>query len=178
VYWILAAIFLLVAITAPRLRVPAIVGCVIMGLLLSWGMVQRLRGQSAADPPPPTRGLPSSPALAIKAFPPESLALSELKLTGGGGQFELRGRIENHSRELRLTSITLEVVRSDCFEGALDPSGCVTLFQDRRFVPVAVAPLEQREFAASFFAHGSAMRPRGTTRDEFKLLAADGDVAR
>lgn len=149
-----------------------------MGLLLSWGMVQRLRGQSAADPQAPTRGLPSSPALLIKSFPLESLALSELAMTGGGAPFELRGRIENQSRELRLTSIMLEVIRSDCFEGALDPSGCVMLFRDRRFVPVAVAPLQQREFAASFFAHGSAMRPRGTTRDEFKLLAAEGDVAR
>ena len=177
-YWILAAVFLLLAMTVPRLRVPAIIGCVVMGLMLSWGMVQRLRGPSATDPSAPTRGLPSSPAVAVKAFPLEAIHLTELKMVGGGAPFDLRGRIVNQSQEQRLISITLLVTRRDCYEGALDPSGCVTLFQDKRFIPVALAPGEEREFAASFFAHGSAMRPRGTTQDEFLLLSADGDAAR
>jgi hypothetical protein len=178
VYWILAAFFLLLAVTVPRLRVPGIIGCVVMGLMLSWGMVQRLRGPSATDPAAPTRGLPSSPAVAVKVFPIEAIKLTELKMVGGGAPFDLRGRIANQSGEQRLISITLQITRRDCFEGALDPSGCVTLFQDRRFIPVAVAPREEREFAASFFAHGSAMRPRGTTKDEFVLLSAEGDAAR
>jgi hypothetical protein len=178
VYWILAAIFLLVAITQPRLRVPGIVGCVVMGLLLSWGMLQRLRSPSAADPLAPKRGLPSSPGVAVSTFPIEAINLTELKMTGGGAPFDVRGRIANQSHDQRLISIKLQITRRDCFEGALDPSGCITLFQDRRFIPVAIAPQEEREFAASFFAHGSAMRPRGTTRDEFTLLSAEGEATK
>ncbi|HEY4366584.1 MAG TPA: hypothetical protein VGN07_05060 [Steroidobacteraceae bacterium] len=176
-YWILAAIFLILAVAVPRVRIPAIICCVVMGLMLSWGMVQRLRGPSATDPPAPVRGLPS-PAVATRAFPLDAVDLTELKMVGGGAPFDLRGRIANRSHDQRLISVTLQITRRDCFEGALDPSGCVTLFEDRRFIPVAIAPQEEREFAASFFAHGSAMRPRGTTKDEFVLVSAEGQTVR
>src|SRR5690606_16551107 len=44
VYWILAAIFTLLALTVPRLRPFAVVGCVVLALLFSWALVQRMRG--------------------------------------------------------------------------------------------------------------------------------------
>jgi hypothetical protein len=41
VYWILATIFIVIALVVPRLRPIGVVGCVILGAMLSWGVVQR-----------------------------------------------------------------------------------------------------------------------------------------
>jgi len=178
VYWILATIFILIALMVPRLRPVGLVGCVLLGVMLTWGVVQRLR--ETDDDRPPTvqeRGRPTSPVTAFQAIEPDQVSIENLQLTGGGAPFELRGRIANRSDAL-LKSVTLQVTRSDCYEGALDPSGCVVLWQDRHWVSIAVPPGETREFSSQVWMRGAAPRARGTVHDSFEVVAASGEVAK
>jgi hypothetical protein len=178
VYWILAAVCLVIALTVPRLRIAAIAGCMVLGFLLAWGMIQRWRApETAAGEAGPVRGSPTSPVVAVGAFPLESLQASDLQLTGSGAPFQLRGRVANTSTSLQLRSVTVQVTRRDCFAAALDPSGCERFFENRQWISLAVPPQQEREFAASFWARGSAPRARGTLRDSFKIVAATGAPA-
>lgn len=172
-YWVLAAIFLLIALTVPRLRALGIAGCVILGLMLAWGMVQRVHNQAPAE----ERGRPAAPTSAVSAFPVASLKSEQLRLAGNGAPFELRGQVSNQSTDMRLRSFTAEIVRRDCYEGALDPSGCVTLWQSRQWVELVLVPGESREFASSFWTRGDVPRARGTIQDEIRIVAADGGPA-
>jgi hypothetical protein len=173
VYWIVAAIVVLITLSVPRLRPVGIVGCVVLGLMLAWGMIQRLRGMDATLE---ERGKPVSPAITLQAVPTDKVQVSGLQLSGGGAPFELRGRVANQS-DLALRSVTVEIVRRDCFEGALDPSGCVLLWQDQHWTDVSIPPHEARDFAEAIWARGAATRPRGTVKDEFKVLSATGQAA-
>jgi hypothetical protein len=173
VYWVLAAIFLLIALMNRRLRPVGIVGCIVLGLMLSWGMLQRLRGQE----PPPARGSPASPVVIVRPFPLDALSATQLRLSGGGAPFELRGHIANESHDMRLKSFTVEITRRDCHEGALDPSGCDLLWQGRQWVELALAPQQTRDFSNPFWARGEVQRVRGTTRDEIRIVAAEGEPA-
>lgn len=172
-YWILAAIFLLIALAVPRLRAVGIAGSVILGLMLSWGVVQRWLNQEPTE----TRGHPSAPTSAIRAFPLDSLQYRDLRIAGNGAPFELRGQMTNTSSGLRLRSFTAQIERRDCYEGALDPSGCVVLWSSRQWVELALAPGESREFASSFWTRGEVPRIRGTVQDEITIVAADGEPA-
>lgn len=178
VYWILATIFILIALMVPRLRPVGLVGCVLLAVMLTWGVVQRLR--ETDDDRPPTiqeRGRPTSPVTAFQQIEPEQVSIADLKLTGGGAPFELRGRIENRSDAL-LKSVTLQVTRRDCYEGALDPSGCVVVWQDRHWISIAVPPGEAREFSSQVWMRGAAPRARGTVEDAFEVVAASGEIAK
>lgn len=176
VYWILAALCLLIALTVPRLRIPAIVGCVLLGSMLAWGMIQRWRGpEPSTSTAGPVRGSPISPAVVLGAFPLEFVKASQLQLTGSGAPFQLRGRVANESPAGDLRSITVQITRQDCHAGALDPSGCEPFMQNRQWIALTVPPQQEREFAVSFWAHGSAPRPRGTLQDSFKIVAATGE---
>ena len=178
-YWILAAIVLVITLTVPRLRPAGIVGCVVLGVMLSWGMIQRLTGgrQSDQETVEP-RGRSASPAAASVAIPVDAVSTDELRLTGGGAPYEFRGRIVNNRTDIRLKSITFELIRRDCYEGALDPSGCAILWQDRQWVERSVPPGEARDFSVAIWMHGSVPRARGTTRDEFKVIAVTGEPTR
>ena len=172
-YWILAAIFLLVMLAVPKMRPVAAVGCVILGGLLLWGVIERVRG---IDPDTvPERGRPTTPATATQTFPLEELQLSDLKLEGGGAPFRLTGRAANQSTELRLKSLMLDISRRDCYEGALDPSGCAVIWHGRHWVKVSVPPQQARDFAISIWARGDAARVVGTKRDEFQIVAASAE---
>ena len=177
VYWILATIFIVIALAVPRLRPIGIVGCVLLGAMLLWGVVSRLRGGSADESDVQQRGRPTSPARVMQSISPELVAVDGLELTGGGAPFELRGQIRNES-EATLRSVTLLVARRDCFEGALDPSGCVVLWQDRHWMQISVPPGEAREFSASVWMRGSAPRARGTLQDSIEVVAASGESAK
>ena len=147
-YWILAAAFLLIALLVPRLRPLAIVGCIIMGVMLGWGMVQRLRGTDPAqvETSGQQRGRPSSPAAELRAVPITLVDAEDLRLTGSGAPFELRGRIVNRATDVALKSVTIRLERRDCYEGALDPSGCVTLWADEHWIAVPVPPQGSARF--------------------------------
>lgn len=175
-YWILATIFILIALTVPRWRPVGIVGCVLLGGMLLWGVLQRMRGDNEDEPQVQQRGRPTSPAAVLQTISPDLVVVDHLQLTGGGAPFELSGRIDNQSQAL-LKSVTLLVTRRDCFEGALDPTGCVILWQDKHWMPVTVPPQQARDFSSSVWMRGAAPRARGTLKDSFEVVAASGELA-
>lgn len=174
-YWVLAALVLLLTLAVPRLRPAGIVGCVILAGLLIWGMVQRWSGAPSKEVPVQERGAPASPAAMRVSIPPASIELGELKLSGGGAPFELRGEITNESRDAQLRAFTIQIVRKDCHAGALEPGGCATLWQTRQWINVTVPPQQTRLFAVSIWAHSTVPRARGTLEDEFTIVAATGE---
>jgi hypothetical protein len=174
VYWILATILLLITLAVPRLRPASIVGLIILAGLLAWGIIERMSGPDAQSPRAAQRGQPTSPAAPLSAVPIDLVEMKAVRLLGSGAPFELRGRIANRSGEMQLKSVTILVTRRDCYEGALDPSGCAVLWQDRHWMPLAAPPLEEREFSSSIWMRGSAPRPRGEIRDSFELVGATG----
>lgn len=175
-YWILATIFILVALVVPKLRPVGVIGCVLLGAMLTWGVVQRLRGGGAEDEPKvQQRGRPTSPAAAFQVIALDLVHVEDVKMTGGGAPFELRGRIENTSDAL-LKSVTLLVTRRDCYEGAIDPSGCALLWQDRHWISIVIPPGQSREFSSSVWMRGAAPGGRGTIKDTFTLVAASGEI--
>jgi hypothetical protein len=177
VYWILATVCILVALTNPRLRPLGVVGGIVLCAMLGWGMVQRLRGEDATQTAAvPERGRPSSPAAAPRSIPLTMVAAEDLRLSGGGAPFELRGRIVNSTSDATLKSVTIRVTRRDCYEGAVDPSGCVKLWQDDHWIAITVPARQAREFVDSIWMHGNAPRARGTVQDAFELIAAAGEV--
>ncbi|HEY7638336.1 MAG TPA: hypothetical protein VH814_01330 [Steroidobacteraceae bacterium] len=177
-YWFLAALCILIALTNPRLRPLGVVGVVVLCTMLGWGVVQRLRGEDAVQAgAAPERGRPSSPAAAPRSIPLTMVAAENLHLAGGGAPFELRGRIVNSTTDTTLKSVTIRVTRSDCYEGAVDPSGCVKLWQDDHWIAIAVPASQSRDFVDSIWMHGNAPRARGTVQDAFELIAATGEVA-
>jgi hypothetical protein len=175
VYWILAAVFILIALTRPRLRPLGVAGCIILGLMLAWGVVQRLREDPERTSAVQQRGKPTSPAAALHAVPLTMVAAENLRLSGGGAPFELRGRIVNKTADVKLRSVTIRLTRSDCYEGALDPSGCARLWQDEHWIAITVPANDSRDFVEAIWAHGHAPRARGTVQDTFELIAATGE---
>ena len=174
-YWILATIFILIALAVPRLRPVGVIGCVLLGAMLLWGVIERLRGGDRDGPVLQQRGRPTSPATVMQPIALDRIVVDSLRLSGSGAPFELSGRIQNKS-DVQLRSVTVLVTRRDCYEGALDPSGCVVLWQDRHWVPVSVPTEQAREFSTSVWMRGAAPRPRGTLKDSFEVVAASGEI--
>jgi hypothetical protein len=176
VYWILATIFIVIALAVPRYRPVGIVGLVLLGAMLTWAMVQRLRAPADDDRPQvQQRGRPSSPAAVVQIIMPDQLSVAGLQMSGSGAPFELQGRIENKSNAL-LKSITLLVTRRDCYEGALDPTGCAVVWQDRHWISIVIPPGEARDFSSQVWMRGAAPRVRGTLKDSFEVVAASGEI--
>jgi hypothetical protein len=164
----------LIALAVPRLRPVGIIGCVLLGGMLLWGVIERLRG-TQDGPVVQQRGRPMSPATVLQPIALELIVTHDLQLSGGGAPFELSGRIENKSEAL-LRSVTMLVTRRDCYEGALDPSGCIVLWQDRHWMPLSVPPAQTRDFSISVWMRGAAPRARGTLKDSFEVVAASGEI--
>lgn len=157
----------------PRARPAAVVGCVVLGAMLLWGVVQRWNEPGSA--PTVERGRPTTPALQLQSVPIEVLEVTGLTLSGGGAPYRLSGQVKNGSENLRLKSLMLDISRSDCHAGALDPSGCVVRWRARHWVEVTVPPRETRAFEVAIWARGEAPGQLGTVRDEFKVVAANGE---
>ena len=176
VYWILATVFIVIALSQPRLRPLGIVGCIVLGAMLSWGVVQRLRSEDPSQAPAAQqRGKPASPAAVLSSVPLTMVAVESLRMTGSGAPFELRGRIVNNTPDTTLRSVTIRVIRRDCYEGALDPSGCAKLWQDDHWIATTVPAGQSRDFVDAIWMHGNAPRARGTVQDTFELTAAAGE---
>lgn len=174
-YWILAALFLLLMLFVPRLRPIAAVGVAILVGLLVWGVIQRV--DETDTQPAPQRGRPTTPAAIVHAVPIDQIELKDMRLTGGGAPFRLSGRVANKSSDMQIKSVMLDISRSDCHAEVLDPSGCDVLWRGRHWVAVTVPPQQEREFAISIWARGEAPRGVGTLRDEFSIVAANGEPA-
>jgi hypothetical protein len=178
VYWILATIFILIALAVPRLRPVGIVGCVVLGAMLTWAVVERLRDTADdGEHKVQQRGRPTSPAAALQVIAPEQVQIEDLQLVGSGAPFELQGRIANGSDAL-LKSVTVLVTRRDCYEGSLDPTGCAVLWEDRHWMSVSIPPGERREFSSAVWMRGAAPGTRGQVKDSFVVVAASGEMAR
>jgi hypothetical protein len=176
VYWILATVFIVIALSQPRLRPLGVVGCVVLGTMLAWGIAQRLRNEDASQAAAAQqRGKPASPAAEPRSVPLTMVAAANLRLSGGGAPFELRGRIANNTSDITLRSVTIRLTRRDCYEGAVDPSGCVKLWQDDHWIALTVPAGEARDFVEVIWMHGNAPRARGTVQDTFELTAAAGE---
>jgi len=177
VFWAFAAIVIviLLAITISNRGVVRIIGGVLLAACLAAGLAQRLGYTPSLDAPEQQRGRPTSPATAIEAMPLESIKIESPRLSGSGAPFELRGRVVNSSDTHRVNSLTVRIVRRDCYEGAIDPSGCVVIWQDQHWLRLAVLPGEEREFATSFYAHATVPRARGEIKDEILVVAATGE---
>ena len=174
-FWAFAATVLILLLTIPvsNRGVVRVVGGVLLAVLLVIGLAQRLANRGGPDPEG-QRGKSSSPTAAISSVPLDEIRVTDLTLSGGGAPFEVRGTIANTSSDMRLRSVTLQIARKDCFEGALDPSGCVTIWEDRHWVQVDLPPQSERKFVDAFYARTNVLRGRGTVRDEIKLVAATG----
>ena len=175
-YWILATVFIVIALSQPRLRPLGVVGCVVLGTMLAWGVVQRLRSEDPSQAPAAQqRGKPVSPAAELRSVPLTMVSAESLRMSGGGAPFELRGRIANNTSDITLRSVTIRLIRRDCYEGAVDPSGCVKLWQDDHWIAIAVPAGQSRDFVEAIWMHGNAPRARGTVQDSFELIAAAGE---
>lgn len=142
--------------------------------MLLWGVIERLRGSNGNVSVVQQRGKPTSPGTTLQTISPDRIVVDSLQLTGGGAPFELSGRIDNKSETL-LRSVTVLVTRRDCYEGALDPSGCVVLWQDKQWVSVSVPPEQTRDFSTSVWMRGAAPRARGKVKDSFEVVAVSGE---
>ncbi|MGH8186543.1 MAG: hypothetical protein ACREUC_08265 [Steroidobacteraceae bacterium] len=177
-YWILAALFILVAMAVPRMRPLVLPGCIVLVAMLGWAMLQRVRDDGGLQgPAAERRGRPSSPITATQALPVSSVDAQNVRLSGGGAPFHLRGRIANRSADSLLKSATIRITRRDCYEGALDPTGCVKLWQNDHWIAITVPPGESRDFVEAIWMHGGAPRQRGTAEDTFELIRASGEPA-
>ena len=175
-YWFLATVFIVIALSQPRLRPLGVVGCVVLGAMLAWGIVQRLRDEDASQAAAAQqRGKPVSPAAELRSVPPTMVTAENLHMSGGGAPFELRGRIANKTSDLTLRSVTIRLIRRDCYPDAVDPSGCVQLWQDNHWIAVTVPAGQARDFVEAIWMHGNAPRARGTVQDTFELTAAAGE---
>jgi hypothetical protein len=176
VYWFLATIFIVIALSQPRLRPLGVVGCVVLGTMLAWGIVQRVRSDDPSQAPAAQqRGKPASPAATLRSVPVTLVAAQDLRLSGSGAPFELRGRITNNTSDVTLRSVTIRLTRRDCYADAVDPSGCVKLWQDDHWIAVVVPSGQARDFVEAIWMHGNAPRARGTVQDTFELIAAAGE---
>lgn len=177
-YWILAALFIVVAMAVPRMRPLVLPGCIVLVAMLGWAMLQRVRDDDGLQgPAAERRGRPSSPVTATQPLPVSVVDTQNVRLSGGGAPYQLRGRIVNRSADSLLKSATIRVTRRDCYEGALDPSGCVKLWENDRWIAISVPPGESRDFIESIWMHGGAPRQRGTAQDTFEVIKASGEPA-
>jgi hypothetical protein len=177
VFWFYAALIILaiVSITVSHSGRVRMAGCILLVGLLGWGLLQRLLRPPAEVQ---QRGQSVSPGVEVATIALEAVSATDMVLTGGGAPFELRGRISNKSRDVRLDSVTLKLERRDCHPGALQPDGCDVIFQDQHWLSITVPAGESREFASSIWAHSPVPRARGVIKDEISLAAASGMPSR
>jgi hypothetical protein len=177
VFWIFAALTLLsiLSVTVSQSGPVRVAGCVLLVTLLGVGLFQRLM---RAPNDGQERGKSVSPAAVVAPIDLRLISATQLVLSGGGAPFELRGRIANGSQDMQLSSVTVSLKRRDCHQGALDPQGCDTLWEDQHWVPLTVPAGESRDFATVIWAHSTVTRVRGSIRDEIVLVAATGEPRR
>jgi hypothetical protein len=175
--WISAAVVLLVAlIVSGSTRVRVIIAVLLVALLAT-GAILRVTSEHQHNVQQTVVTPPAAPVSASAPVAAESVGIADLKMTGSGAPWEVSGTVSNKLGTQALRSVTLRITRSDCYEGALDPSGCVLLWQGDPLVEVRVPPDEHRAFVSRIWPHGTIARAKGQARDEFKVIAATADRA-
>lgn len=171
--WI-PAIILLVGLTLilGRKRIWTVLALVAVGLFIV-AAVKRITSapdESISRAPIPRTSL----ATAIDALASNDAELTDLRITGSTAPWRFTGTITNLVKTHTLTSAIVEIRRMDCYEAALDPSGCVVLWKGNKRVDLDVPPSETRSFAEPVSPRGSVPRPQGELRDEFELVGLNG----
>lgn len=114
------------------------------------------------------------PAAAIESLPPDHAEADDLSITGSNAPWEFRGTLINRDKEHTLLSATIRITRRDCYAGALDPSGCVVLWDGSKRVDLQTPPGQQQQFIEALSPRGSVARAQGTVKDEFELVGLTG----
>ncbi|MET0657524.1 MAG: hypothetical protein ABW110_05130, partial [Steroidobacteraceae bacterium] len=115
-----------------------------------------------------------TPAAAIESLPPDQATVRDLTITGSNAPWDFRGTILNRSGNYILLSATIRIARRDCYEGAMDPSGCVVLWEGSKRVNLQTPPDQQQQFVESISPRGSVPRAQGQVKDEFQLVGLTG----
>lgn len=124
---------------------------------------------------PPGQGMTAPPtAPSIDTPPVDAIQGENLRLAGNGAPWEFTGRLINTSSVYKISAVSFELVRSDCYENAPTPDGCDTIWRGKRTVNVMIPPAQMRDFQTDIWLHGSTPRPRGVVRDQFKIVAVNG----
>jgi hypothetical protein len=173
-YWIIAVLVLVLALTVPKFRRAGVIIAVVLLALLGWAIQ---RSSPWTPTPEATQQREASrpfPGPVNDSPPLSAVSAERLQLTGGGAPWTLAGRLTNTSQRFRVTSVTLKIERRDCYADAPDPSGCVLQWQGSETVFVDIPPGEWREFSSAIWLHGGLSRTRGETRDAFQVTNVDG----
>ena len=170
--WIPAVILLVVlTLILGVKRIWTVLALVAVGLF-AIAVYRRL----ATTPEEAVENAPSAftPAAAIESLPPARAIVSDLTITRSTAPWEFRGTVLNRSDDHTLLSATIRITRRDCYEGAMDPSGCVLLWEGSKRVNLQTPPGQQQPFAESISPHGSVPRAQGQIKDEFQLVGLTG----
>jgi hypothetical protein len=172
----LPAIILLVALTLILgvKRIWTVLGLVAVGLLV-FAIGRRIA--TTPDVQLNTSPATITPAAAIESLPVDQAEITDLKITGSTAPWSFTGTVINRNPEHTLLSATIHVIRRDCYEGALDPSGCVTLWETKKRVNLQIPPGKQQSFVEQMSPRGSVARPKGVLKDEFEVLGLTGRPA-
>jgi hypothetical protein len=173
-YWIFAALVLLVTLTVPKLRRAGAILTIVLFALLGWAIE---RSSPWAPTPEATRQREAArmaPTPTNDSPPLSSVSAQQLQLKGSGAPWTLTGRFTNASERYHISSVTLKLERRDCYPDAPDPSGCMVQWQGLETVFVSIPPGEWRDFSSAIWLHGSLPRVRGEVRDAFEVAAVEG----
>jgi hypothetical protein len=167
------AVFLLVVLTLVLgvKRIWTVLGLVVVGLFV-FAVVRRIATTPEAEPDAGPVAI--TPAAAIESLSVDQAAVAELEITGSTAPWKFTGTIVNRSNEHTLRSATIHVIRRDCYPGALDPSGCMVLWESSKRVNLETPPGEQQRFVEQLSPRASVARPQGTVQDEFELIGLTG----
>jgi hypothetical protein len=170
--WI-AALILLVVLTLILgvKRIWTVLGLAVAGLFVI-AVVRRLATTPEQPAEVPTATI--RPAAAIISLPLDRAEVADLAITGITAPWKFQGRVLNRDPDYTLVSATIRIVRRDCYEGALDPTGCVLLWEGSKRVSLSVPPGQQQQFVEQVSPRGSVARAQGTVKDEFELVGLTG----
>jgi hypothetical protein len=166
--WFLLVLVLIVALLTQRSTQVRAAIIVVLLCVLGTGIYFRLQT-------PPTVAVQNdrnAPGGDVQTIPLDAIQVSRLEMTGTGAPWKVTGTVTNQSSR-ELLSFTLAVTRLDCYAGALDASGCVTLWQGEQLVSLGVPANSTRNFAVSIWPH-NAIAPKGESRDTFEIKRASG----
>lgn len=172
--WLLALVLLIVAISIVGIRRVGLAVALALAALLVLAVIRRLTTEPMPDADLARQQLPSTPGVPVVSVPIDAVQALALDLSGSGAPFDFSGRIVNNSTDLTLVSITFDLERLDCYEQALDPSGCEVLWRGEKTVYLTVPPGEERRFAIAVWARDSVPKARGSRRDVFEIASASG----
>jgi hypothetical protein len=171
--WLVALAILVVVVALVGLRRFGLAAGLFAAALFALAVYKRLATPPMPDVEVMRRNPPATPGSILNRVPVE-LVDGDIAITGGGAPFTFAGTVTNRSNEYIVTSITVQARRLDCYEAAIDPSGCDVLWQREKWIDVRVPPQESRRFSVSDWARDTQPRPKGAVRDEISIVRAGG----